>query len=151
MTLTFSQDRRHVAHNKPSCMSTCVAYTLTPVRDCRSRSASTATVDQFAVSATILNMIRRRPDRRLWIAPARSSLVLAAQRPDTGGMFRVFLGEFLLSPVRVTVLTLLAMVAFAANSLLCRLARKGTGIDAASFTSVRIASGALALSLLLRL
>lgn len=56
-----------------------------------------------------------------------------------------------MSPVRVTVLTLLAMVAFAANSLLCRLALKGTHIDAASFTSVRIASGALALSLIMRL
>ena len=55
------------------------------------------------------------------------------------------------SPVRVTVLTLLAMVAFAANSLLCRLALKGTGIDAATFTSIRIASGALSLSLIVRL
>ncbi|MBK3824392.1 DMT family transporter [Paraburkholderia aspalathi] len=43
------------------------------------------------------------------------------------------------------------MVAFAANSLLCRLALKGTGIDAATFTSIRIASGALALSLIVRL
>jgi len=48
-------------------------------------------------------------------------------------------------------LTLLAMIAFAANSLLCRLALKNTGIDAASFTSIRIASGALALWLVVQL
>ncbi|HEV2606485.1 MAG TPA: DMT family transporter [Xanthomonadaceae bacterium] len=48
-------------------------------------------------------------------------------------------------------LTLLAMIAFAGNSLLCRLALKDTGIDAASFTSIRIASGALVLWLIVRL
>ena len=37
------------------------------------------------------------------------------------------------------------MIAFAGNSLLCRLALKQTGIDAASFTFVRIFSGAVAL------
>ena len=46
---------------------------------------------------------------------------------------------------RVLVLTLLAMVAFACNSLLCRLALKHTSIDAATFTAVRIATGALML------
>ena len=40
------------------------------------------------------------------------------------------------------------MVAFAGNSLLCRLALKQTGIDAASFTFVRILSGAVALWLI---
>lgn len=45
--------------------------------------------------------------------------------------------------------TLLALVAFAVNSLLCRLALKGGGIDAASFTSLRIASGALVLVLVI--
>lgn len=39
----------------------------------------------------------------------------------------------------------LAMLAFAGNSLLCRLALKGGAIDAASFTSVRLVSGALML------
>jgi drug/metabolite transporter (DMT)-like permease len=48
-------------------------------------------------------------------------------------------------------LTLLAMLAFAGNSLLCRLALKDTGIDAASFTSIRIVSGALMLWLIVRL
>jgi drug/metabolite transporter (DMT)-like permease len=42
-------------------------------------------------------------------------------------------------------LTALAMLAFASNSLLCRLALRDTAIDAASFTFVRIASGALML------
>src|SRR4051812_29574382 len=46
---------------------------------------------------------------------------------------------------RVFVLTLLAMIAFASNSLLCRAALRDTGIDAASFTFIRILSGALAL------
>lgn len=41
------------------------------------------------------------------------------------------------------------MVAFAGNSLLCRAALNQTGIDAASFTFIRIASGAVALWLIL--
>ena len=52
---------------------------------------------------------------------------------------------------KVLALTLLAMIAFAGNSLLCRLALKASGIDAASFTSVRIVSGALALWLIVRI
>lgn len=52
---------------------------------------------------------------------------------------------------RVLVLTLLAMLVFAADSLLCRAALNLTGIDAASFTLVRIVSGALALWLIVRL
>ena len=47
-------------------------------------------------------------------------------------------------------LTLLAMIAFAGNSLLCRLALKHSSIDAASFTSIRIVSGALTLWLIMR-
>jgi drug/metabolite transporter (DMT)-like permease len=42
------------------------------------------------------------------------------------------------------------MVAFAANSLLCRAALAGGHADAASFTTLRLASGALALALLAR-
>ena len=52
------------------------------------------------------------------------------------------------SLLRVTVLTTLAMLAFAGNSLLCRLALKDTGIDPASFTSIRLISGALVLWLI---
>jgi drug/metabolite transporter (DMT)-like permease len=51
---------------------------------------------------------------------------------------------------RVFALTLLAMLAFAGNSLLCRAALRDTGLDAASFTTLRLASGALALWLLTR-
>ena len=51
---------------------------------------------------------------------------------------------------RVAGLTTLAMIAFAANSLLCRLALTQTAIDAASFTSIRLAAGALTLFLLSR-
>jgi len=51
---------------------------------------------------------------------------------------------------RTVVLTTLAMLAFAGNSLLCRLALKHTTIDAATFTTVRLVSGALTLWLLVR-
>lgn len=55
------------------------------------------------------------------------------------------------SRARTFALTALAMTAFAGNSLLCRQALRRTRIDPASFTAIRIASGALALWLLLRL
>ena len=45
----------------------------------------------------------------------------------------------------------MAMTAFAGNSLLCRLALRQTSIDAASFTFIRIVSGAVALWLIVRL
>jgi drug/metabolite transporter (DMT)-like permease len=50
-----------------------------------------------------------------------------------------------MSGARIFILTLLAMIAFASNSLLCRAALKQNHIDAASFTFVRIFSGAVAL------
>lgn len=54
-------------------------------------------------------------------------------------------------PPRILLLTALAMLAFAGNSLLCRLALRETDIDAASFTAIRLLSGAFTLWLLLRL
>jgi len=45
--------------------------------------------------------------------------------------------------------TLLAMLAFAANSLLCRLALGQELIDAASFATVRVGSGAVVLTLMM--
>ena len=51
---------------------------------------------------------------------------------------------------RVLLLTILTMIAFAANSLLCRLALKSASIDAATFTSIRLASGVGVLYLLVR-
>jgi drug/metabolite transporter (DMT)-like permease len=44
------------------------------------------------------------------------------------------------------ILTALAMIAFAANSVLARLALGGGGIDAAGYTGIRLASGALLLA-----
>lgn len=45
-------------------------------------------------------------------------------------------------------LTVLAMLAFAGNSILCRLALRETPIDAATFTSIRLISGAIILGLI---
>jgi drug/metabolite transporter (DMT)-like permease len=44
----------------------------------------------------------------------------------------------------------LALTAFAANSIICRLALGGSAIDATSFSAIRLASGAAALRLMLR-
>jgi drug/metabolite transporter (DMT)-like permease len=51
---------------------------------------------------------------------------------------------------RVVLLTALALVAFAGNSLLCRAALAHTAIDPASFTAIRLVSGAMVLWLLAR-
>jgi drug/metabolite transporter (DMT)-like permease len=56
-----------------------------------------------------------------------------------------------MSHTRVVVLTALAMVAFACNSLLCRVALKDTTIDPASFTTIRLCSGAMMLWLVVRI
>ena len=49
---------------------------------------------------------------------------------------------------RIAVLTALALAAFAGNSLLCRAALAQTGIDPASFTTLRLLSGAVVLWLI---
>ena len=46
---------------------------------------------------------------------------------------------------RLFICVTLALLAFAGNSLLCRAALNGTAIDAATFTTMRLASGALML------
>lgn len=56
-----------------------------------------------------------------------------------------------MSYARVIALTSLAMIAFAGNSLLCRVALKDTSIDAASFTTIRLISGAVTLWLVARM
>jgi drug/metabolite transporter (DMT)-like permease len=48
-------------------------------------------------------------------------------------------------PLRTIAFTGLALVAFAANSVLCRLALGGARIDAASFATIRLCSGAVML------
>jgi drug/metabolite transporter (DMT)-like permease len=50
--------------------------------------------------------------------------------------------------LRTTATTAFALTAFAANSVLCRMALGGGTIDAASFATIRLASGAAALLLL---
>ena len=52
--------------------------------------------------------------------------------------------------MRIFLLTLLSMLAFAANSLLCRLALKSDSIDPASFAAIRLVSGAAVLVLVMR-
>lgn len=56
-----------------------------------------------------------------------------------------------MSKARLTVFTCLALLAFAGNSLLCRAALRHTPIDAASFTTLRLISGAVVLWLLAQL
>jgi drug/metabolite transporter (DMT)-like permease len=56
-----------------------------------------------------------------------------------------------MTALRTTALTVVAMVAFAANSLLCRMALQHASIDPATFASVRLASGALMLAAIIRL
>lgn len=56
-----------------------------------------------------------------------------------------------MSSTRLTVFTALALLAFSGNSLLCRAALQHTPIDAASFTTIRLISGALVLWLLVQL
>lgn len=55
-----------------------------------------------------------------------------------------------LTGVTLVVLAALAMLAFAANSVLARLALTHTSIDAASFTSIRLVAGALMLLVLVQ-
>jgi drug/metabolite transporter (DMT)-like permease len=57
--------------------------------------------------------------------------------------------SIVVSRARLSALTAAAMVAFAANSVLCRLALKSTRIDPATFTSIRLVSGALMLALIM--
>lgn len=56
-----------------------------------------------------------------------------------------------MTPLRTIALTVVAMLAFAANSLLCRMALQQASIDPASFGSVRLVSGALVLAAIVRL
>jgi drug/metabolite transporter (DMT)-like permease len=52
--------------------------------------------------------------------------------------------------MKILVLTVLALIGFAGNSILCRMALAPDLIDAASFTTIRIFAGALTLALLTR-
>lgn len=53
--------------------------------------------------------------------------------------------------IKTVVFTLLALIAFAANSVLCRLALGENSIDASSFTIIRLLSGAIVLIAILKI
>lgn len=53
--------------------------------------------------------------------------------------------------MKTTLYTGLALLAFAGNSVLCRIALSETNIDAASFTGIRLMSGAVALAIILKM
>jgi drug/metabolite transporter (DMT)-like permease len=55
-----------------------------------------------------------------------------------------------MAPLQLIFLVAVAMLAFAGNSLLCRLALKHTSIDAATFTTIRLLSGACMLWLVVQ-
>lgn len=56
-----------------------------------------------------------------------------------------------MTPSRIAALTIVAMLAFAANSLLCRVALERASIDAASFGALRLVSGSLMLAAIVHL
>jgi drug/metabolite transporter (DMT)-like permease len=68
---------------------------------------------------------------------------------DCGELYTSFLQPVRRSPIgRNALLTVAALIAFASNSILCRLALGRAAIDPASFTALRVSSGAMALWLL---
>ena len=82
------------------------------------------------------------------------TLRLACEANYGGSAAQARVNEWKAQPVkhhRVALLATVAMLAFAGNSLLCRLALKQTQIDAASFTLIRILGGAIVLALLMLL
>lgn len=56
-----------------------------------------------------------------------------------------------MTTIKIIFLTTITMIAFAANSVLCRIALKDTEIDAASFTSIRLIAGTLMLYLITKI
>ena len=81
------------------------------------------------------------PPRRRWRAPSPAAPACLRRQPE---------GPILPGVSQTAVFTGLALLAFAANSLLCRLALSTGAIDPASFTGVRLLTGAAMLALLAR-
>ena len=79
---------------------------------------------------------------------ARSTVELKVSTPlETAGVAHSDPGAATAMTQRVVLLTTLAMMAFASNAILGRMALKNTGIDAMTFTTVRLAAGAATLAL----
>jgi drug/metabolite transporter (DMT)-like permease len=76
------------------------------------------------------------------VASLGLQLMRVAGRPSTLTLRRV---------LQTAAYTVLALLAFAANSLLCRLALTSGSIDPASFTAIRLATGAAVLLVLVRM
>lgn len=77
------------------------------------------------------------------LLPARRSLTLCYQ---LDGSLQGFVRTSRMARCALILKISLAMLAFAANSILCRLALQGGHIDPLSFSSLRLASGAFVLS-----
>jgi drug/metabolite transporter (DMT)-like permease len=95
--------------------------------------------DELAVAGRIKSAGSR-------LAPAEDGCLRRQTEFKKGGSeFSLFFGPI---TTRTAGLTAVAMLAFAANSLLCREALGRHLIDAASFTAVRVIAGAVILSLI---
>jgi drug/metabolite transporter (DMT)-like permease len=70
---------------------------------------------------------------------------LAAAARNRSSHFRIVNNRHDFSAPRAISYTSVAMLAFAGNSIICRLALRESAIDPASFTSIRLISGAIAL------
>ena len=86
----------------------------------------------------------RNRNRSLFTQPPNFPAAIRRVRCSAFASFPVY-SPPRMKPGRVLILTSLAMIAFAANSLLCRVALRRMTIDAATFSSIRIISGALVL------
>lgn len=90
----------------------------------------------------------RRPSRRAMLHPLAipaNFMDLSHDDPEPRG------GRLRMSGRKIALLTVAAMVAFAANSVLNRLALAEGAIDAVTYTGARLLSGALVLGLILAL
>ena len=90
---------------------------------------------------------------RRGVTISANRLVATAFHPILGGTLlggnRLDHAEHARGRMRTAAYTLLALVAFAANSILCRLALRHASIDAASFSALRLSAGAATLLLLM--
>ncbi|RTL52501.1 MAG: DMT family transporter [Bradyrhizobiaceae bacterium] len=84
--------------------------------------------------------------------PRQNFDIASAISRDTGLAFiHVFSGAAIFpqtpSPIQTALLTTIAMIGFAANSLLCRVALASHAIDPATFTTVRVVSASVLLAI----